>query len=219
MAEDISVDAVKIGMLGTVAAIAAVERALDLVGSAPVVVDPVMVAESGASLLDDEAVAALRDRLLPRADVVTPNVIEAAVLAGADDGAAAGAPSDASAAIEALARAVRALGPRAVVITGGHAREAVDVFYAGDEVTLIRGERHRLGASHGSGCTHSAALAAHLALGHSPLEAARRAKAIASEAVRDGLRGVGAGAGPVNALGLGVSSSVAPQVDRLGSLT
>src|SRR3712207_4811401 len=82
VAEDIGVDAVKIGMLGTAATIAAVEEALDLVADAPVVLDPVMVAESGATLLDDDAQAALRDRILPRATVVTPNVPEAKVLTG-----------------------------------------------------------------------------------------------------------------------------------------
>jgi hydroxymethylpyrimidine/phosphomethylpyrimidine kinase len=168
------------------------------VGDAPVVIDPVMVAESGARLLDDAAVAALRDRLLPRAAVVTPNVREASTLAGRDE------PPDTAGVDElaALARAVRALGPAAVVVTGGHAAEATDAFCAGEEVKLIPGERHPDGAAHGSGCTHSSALAAHLALGATPLEAARWAKAVASEAVRDGLRGVGAGAGPVNALGL-----------------
>jgi hydroxymethylpyrimidine/phosphomethylpyrimidine kinase len=93
-----------------------------------------------------------------------------------------------------------------VVITGGHREEATDLFYDGGSLTEIPGERHPDGAAHGSGCTHSSALAAHLALGHSPLEAARAAKRIASEAVRDGLRGIGAGAGPVNVLGVGVDA-------------
>jgi hydroxymethylpyrimidine/phosphomethylpyrimidine kinase len=198
VADDIGVDAVKIGMLGTVETIDAVERALDLVGDAPVVIDPVMVAESGARLLDDAAVAALRNRLLPRAAVVTPNVSEAITLAGAAERPVTAGVDD----LATLAREVHALGPGAVVVTGGHAAEATDAFFAGEEVELIRGERHPDGAAHGSGCTHSSALAAHLALGATPPEAARRAKAIASEAVREGLRGVGGGAGPVNALGL-----------------
>jgi hydroxymethylpyrimidine/phosphomethylpyrimidine kinase len=190
VAEDIGVDAVKIGMLGTTATIEAVERALDLVGDAPVVLDPVMVAESGAVLLDGDARDALRERLLPRVTVVTPNLPEARVIA---DGSV---PEDADA-ID-LARAIHALGPRIVVVTGGHREEAADVFYDGDRVEEIAGPRHPDGAAHGSGCTHSSALAAHLARGLDPLDAARAAKAIASEAVRNGLRSIGAGAGPVD---------------------
>jgi hydroxymethylpyrimidine/phosphomethylpyrimidine kinase len=192
VAGDIGVDAVKIGMLGTADAIAAVCEALDLIPNAPVVIDPVMVAESGASLLDDDAQAALRDRLLPRAAVTTPNVYEAAALAGVE------APAD----VDALARAVKALGPAAVVVTGGHREEATDLFFDGEQLVAIPGDCHPGGAAHGSGCTHSSALAAHLALGYEPLEAARRAKRVAAEAVRQGLRGIGAGAGPVDAVGL-----------------
>ena len=188
---DIGADAVKIGMLGTVETIEAVDEALDLVGGVPVVLDPVMVAESGAVLLDQDARDLLRERLLPRAAVVTPNLAEARVLAGGGEEAQEG-----------LARAVHALGPRAVVVTGGHGEAATDVFFDGVEAVAITGERYPDGAAHGSGCTHSSALAAHLALGLDPLEAARRAKAIASEAVRDGLPGIGSGPGPVDVLGI-----------------
>lgn len=191
VAEDIGVDAVKIGMLGSSETIAAVVRALELVAGAPVVLDPVMVAESGAVLLAEDARAALRSELLPLAAVVTPNLAEARVLVGAG--------SDASP--EELARGVHALGPAAVVVTGGHRDEATDLFFDGRDVVEIPGQRHPDGASHGSGCTHSSALAAHLALGLEPLEAARRAKEIASAAVRDGLRGIGRGAGPVHVFG------------------
>ena len=97
---------------------------------------------------------------------------------------------------------VHALGPANVVVTGGHRAEATDLFFDGESFERIAGERHPDGAAHGSGCTHSSALAAHLALGHSPLEAARAARRIAGEAVRDGLRGLGAGAGPVDVLSL-----------------
>jgi hydroxymethylpyrimidine/phosphomethylpyrimidine kinase len=192
VAVDIGVDAVKIGMLGTAETIRAVDEALDLVPDAPVVLDPVMVAESGARLLDEDAQDALRALLLPRSAVVTPNVPEARVLAEAGEKAGA----------EELVRAVHALGPRAVVLTGGHREEAVDLFFDGERLVEIPGERYPGGAAHGSGCTHSSALAAHLALGLQPLEASRAAKRIASEAVRDGLRGVGEGPGPVDVFGL-----------------
>jgi hydroxymethylpyrimidine/phosphomethylpyrimidine kinase len=192
VAEDIGVDAVKIGMLGMVETIEAVEQALGLIGDAPVVLDPVMVAESGAILLEEDAREALRRRLVPLATVVTPNLAEAHVLTGRAEG------DDAAA----LARAVHSLGPHAVVVTGGHREEATDVFFDGAEVESIAGERHPEGAAHGSGCTHSSALAAQLAHGVEPLEAARNAKRIAAEAVRNGLREIGAGAGPVDVLGV-----------------
>ncbi len=192
VAEDIGVDAVKIGMLGNVETIEAVAEALTHTGSAPVVIDPVMIAESGARLLAEDAIEALRSMLMPRATVITPNLPEARTLSGAAEGASA---SD-------LARELRRLGPENIVVTGGHREEATDVFFDGREVTEIHGVRYPDGAAHGSGCTHSSALAAHLARGFTPLEAARRAKAIAAEAVRDGLSAIGAGAGPVDVFGL-----------------
>ena len=190
--EDIGVDAVKVGMLGSVATIEAVGEALDLVGDAPVVLDPVMISETGARLLEQDAQEALRTQLVPRAAVVTPNLPEGAVLAERAEGTEP----------EELVRAVHALGPGAVVLTGGHREEATDLFFDGEQLVEIPGERHDGGSAHGSGCTHSSALAAHLALGLEPLEAARMAKQIASEAVRDGLRTVGQGPGPVDVFGL-----------------
>jgi len=188
--EDIGVDAIKIGMLGSVETIDAVARALELVPAAvPVVIDPVMVAESGAVLLEPEAHGALVERLFPRAAVATPNVPEARVLTGLHDADA-----------EALARAVVALGPRAVVVTGGHREQATDVFWDGHTLAEIPGERYPDGAAHGSGCTHSSVLAARLAAGDQLLQAARRAKAMAAAAVRDGLIELGAGPGPVSVL-------------------
>ncbi len=97
---------------------------------------------------------------------------------------------------------MQALGPRYVVLTGGHRDQATDLFTDGAEVIAIPGERHPDGAAHGSGCTHAATLAAQLALGHTPLDAARIARQVAGDAVRDGLRGIGAGPGPVDVLGL-----------------
>jgi hydroxymethylpyrimidine/phosphomethylpyrimidine kinase len=191
VAEDIGVDAVKIGMLGTAETVRAVREALELLDpETPVVLDPVMVAESGAVLLDEGARAAIVAELLPRMTVITPNVPEARVLAGGDDD------------VEVLARRLHELGPANVVVTGGHRDEATDLFFDGESLTRIPGERHPDGAAHGSGCTHSSALAAHLALGHSPLEAARAARRIAGAAVRDGLRGLGAGPGPVDVFAL-----------------
>jgi hydroxymethylpyrimidine/phosphomethylpyrimidine kinase len=198
--EDIGVDAVKIGMLGTVATIRAVAASLDLLApGTPVVLDPVMVAESGAELLAPSARGALLELLLPRVLVITPNLPEARALAGAVGASPAGAGGDDA---PALARALRALGPEIVVVTGGHREQAVDVFFDGSEVVELPGERYPGGAAHGSGCTHSSVLAARLAWGDTPLEAARVAKRMASHAVRDGLAGVGHGAGPVNILGV-----------------
>jgi hydroxymethylpyrimidine/phosphomethylpyrimidine kinase len=235
VAEDIGIDAVKIGMLGNLETIEAVEEALELVGDAPVVVDPVMVAESGAVLLEQDALEALASRIVPRAAVVTPNLPEARVLASAlkdkerDTGDKERDTADkerdtadkerdtaatdterahtaghyaASLDGEPLARAIHALGPGAVVVTGGHREEGADLFFDGSAFLTIRGERHPDGAAHGSGCTHSSSLAAHLALGFEPEEAARRARAIAADAVRDGLRELGSGPGPVDVFGL-----------------
>jgi hydroxymethylpyrimidine/phosphomethylpyrimidine kinase len=192
IASDIGVDAVKIGMLFDEPTIGAVAEALDLVGDAPIVVDPVMVAESGAVLLKPEAKQALIELILPRAAVVTPNLAEARELTGLGEQAPP----------EELARAVQALGPDVAVVTGGHTEDGADRFFDGERLELIRGPRHPDGASHGSGCTHSSALAARLALGDTPFEASRAARQIAAEAVANGLREIGEGAGPVDVLGI-----------------
>lgn len=205
IAEDMGADAIKIGMLGSAAIIDAVAVGLTYMGvqHAPVVIDPVMVAESGAVLLDDETREALVKVLIPVCAVVTPNIPEARVLTGLGEDASQ----------EELARGVLALGPKAlgphapgpqaVVVTGGHSKAMVDLFFDGEQVVEIAGERHPDGAAHGSGCTHSSALAAYLALGEEPLEAARRAREIASAAVGAGLREIGAGPGPVDVFGKG----------------
>jgi hydroxymethylpyrimidine/phosphomethylpyrimidine kinase len=190
--EDLGVDAVKVGMLADETTIDAVVDALRLVNGAPVVVDPVMVAESGAPLLAPDARAVLVERILPLASVVTPNVPEARTLSGLGEGADQ----------EELGRAILALGPRAVVVTGGHTDSGADVLVDDAGAVRIEGPRYPTGASHGSGCTHSSALAAYLARGVELPEAARWAREIASEAVGNGLRGLGAGAGPVDVFAL-----------------
>jgi hydroxymethylpyrimidine/phosphomethylpyrimidine kinase len=194
IAEDMGADAVKIGMLGSPEIIDAVAVGLTYLGVAlaPVVIDPVMVAESGAALIDDETREAMVAYLLPRCDVVTPNIPEARVMTGLGKAASQ----------EELARGVLELGPKAVVVTGGHSEELVDLFFDGERLVEIPGDRHPDGAAHGSGCTHSSALAAYLAHGAEPLEAARRAREIASAAVGRGLREIGGGAGPVDVIGL-----------------
>jgi hydroxymethylpyrimidine/phosphomethylpyrimidine kinase len=192
VAEDIGIDAVKTGMLGDAVTITVVVEALDLAGDAPIVVDPVLVAESGAVLLEPDARSALIERLLPRATVATPNLLEARELTGLG--------GDASQ--EELARAVQALGPRAAIVTGGHIEDGADVLIqSGGEAVRIEGPRHPAGASHGSGCTHSSTLAALLARGERLEAAAHEAKRITAEAVGAGLRGLGAGAGPVDVFG------------------
>jgi hydroxymethylpyrimidine/phosphomethylpyrimidine kinase len=216
VASDIGVDAVKIGMLGTAETVLAVKEALGhIADGVPIVIDPVMVSESGAVLLDDEARAAIVTELLPLATVITPNLPEARVLAsgaGADVDAWRGVGGGDD--VEDLARALHALGPEYVIVTGGHRDAVVDVFFDGSAIEMLTGERHPDGAAHGSGCTHSSALAAHLALGFTPLEAARAARSIAGEAVRDGHREIGGGAGPVNALGVGVRGQAAGRAAR-----
>jgi hydroxymethylpyrimidine/phosphomethylpyrimidine kinase len=210
---DLGVDAVKVGMLGGARTARAVAQALaELPAGVPVVIDPVMVAESGARLLEPAAQRVLVAQIVPRATVLTPNLPEARVLAGGGlarvggegPGAADGEPGE-EAEARALARAVLALGPANVVLTGGHRAGAVDLFAAAGarpRIVAIAGARHPDGAAHGSGCTHSSLIAAQLALGRSPLRAAREARARAGTAVEQGLRELGAGAGPVDVLGL-----------------
>src|SRR5438046_1163871 len=184
---DIGVDAAKTGMLFSRASIETVADFLEGRG-VPLVVDPVMVASSGAKLLQDGAVETLVTRLFPLATVVTPNLMEARALAGRE-----GSRRE-------LAEVINALGAPAVVVTGGHGDDAVDHLFDGREHHEIPVERHAVAATHGAGCTHSATLAAHLARGDSLLDAARAATAAASAAVAHGLVEIGAGEGPVDVL-------------------
>ena len=185
---DIGVDAAKSGMLFSAAV---VETVADFLAdhSVPLVVDPVMVASSGARLLRDDAVEALVTRLFPLATVVTPNVLEAQALTAVT-----------GLSLSLLSERVHALGAPAVVITGGHADRSVDHLFDGREHVEIPVERHDVAATHGAGCTHSATLAAALARGLSLEEAARAAAAAASRAVEQGLDEIGAGDGPVDVL-------------------
>ncbi len=184
--DDIGVDAAKTGMLFSSELIAVV--ADYLAGHrVPLVVDPVMVASSGATLLQDDAVETLVSRLFPLATVVTPNLHEAEALVGG------GSRRE-------LAERIHALGASAVVVTGGHGDEAVDHLFDGDRHLEIPVERYDVAATHGAGCTHSATLAALLGRGLSLEEAARGAARSASAAVRNGLAELGAGEGPVDVL-------------------
>jgi len=190
--DDIGADAAKTGMLFSAPLIEAVADAL-APRSLPLVVDPVMVASSGARLLREDAVATLVARLFPLATVVTPNLPEAQALTQTvtDDRAA-------------LAERLAAMGAPAVLITGGHGADPVDHLYDGSAHLPIPVARHRVAATHGAGCTHSAALAAGLAAGLSLAEAARQAADVAGDAVAHGLATLGGGDGPVHALHRGV---------------
>jgi hydroxymethylpyrimidine/phosphomethylpyrimidine kinase len=186
---DIGVDAAKTGMLFSRTLIETVAAYL-AEHPVPLVVDPVMVASSGAQLLEDDAVGALIGKLFPLATVVTPNLMEARALAGAD-----GTRRE-------LAERLHERGAPAVVVTGGHGDLAVDHLFDGREHIEIPVERHDIAATHGAGCTHSATLAALLARGQSLEDAARAAAAAASRAVAQGLSELGAGEGPVDVLGV-----------------
>jgi hydroxymethylpyrimidine/phosphomethylpyrimidine kinase len=189
VAGDIGIDAAKTGMLFSRSIIEAVadwaeEHPL------PLVVDPVMVASSGARLLEDDAVDVLTGRLFPLATVVTPNLLEAQALTGSEAPAAE------------LAEALVELGAPAALVTGGDGQGSVDHLFDGRDHLEIPFERHDVAATHGSGCTHSATLAALLARGLSLADAARGAAAAASRAVAQGLTEIGGGDGPVDVLGL-----------------
>ena len=187
--DDIGVDAAKTGMLFSRELIETVAGFL-AEHPVPLVVDPVMVASSGARLLQDDAVDTLVTRLFPLATVVTPNLNEAEVLVKG------------SAPRSELAERIHALGAPVVIVTGGHGADAVDHLFDGGRHVEIPVERHEVAATHGAGCTHSATLAAELAKGAMLEDAARTAAGVASFAVRNGLAELGAGDGPVDVLGL-----------------
>ena len=196
---DLAVDAVKIGMLSQTATIEAVADGLARYKVPRVVLDPVMVAESGDPLIADEAVSLLRERLFARVALLTPNLHEAARLLGEPVAADTGA-------MEGQARALLDVGCNAVLVKGGHfeGEEARDVLVSrssdGDPATTwLAAPRVRTANTHGTGCTLSSAIAAYLALGHGLEEAVRRSKEWLSQAIAhaDELK-VGGGAGPVH---------------------
>jgi hydroxymethylpyrimidine/phosphomethylpyrimidine kinase len=189
--DDIGVDAAKTGMLFSRELI---ETVADYLAQrrVPLVVDPVMVASSGARLLEDDAVETLVARVFPLATVVTPNLTEAEALTERP-----GAPR------AELAERLVELGAPAAIVTGGHGETPVDHLFDGQRHVEIPVERHDVAATHGAGCTHSATVTAGLARGLSLEEAARAAARTAGRAVRDGLVELGAGEGPVNVLGTG----------------
>ena len=189
---DIGADAVKTGMLFNAGIISVVAEAIDRLKLPNVVVDPVMVAESGAVLLEPDAVGTYKNELFPLATVITPNINEAFALLGEE------LDEDR---VEDCAVTLHSLGPKTVIITGGHTSSGEDLFYDGKDFARIEGPVYKKNTTHGAGCTYSSALASFLALHYSPLQAARQAHAVASEAVAYGLDGIGEGAGPVHALG------------------
>ncbi len=184
---DFGADAVKIGMLSSAPIIAAVAEGLAAQSHGPIVLDPVMIAKSGDMLLRPEARAALAERMLPLAEVVTPNLPEAAALAGL--------PVTSEKEMQEAARRILALGPRTVLVKGGHLKDsATDILWDGTRFTRFAAERVGSTSPHGTGCTLSSAIAAGLARGRALEEAIREAKAYVTAAIRGGFaagRGVG----------------------------
>ncbi len=189
---DIGVDAAKTGMLATAPLVEAVAKAIEAFEIGRVVVDPVSVSKHGDRLLAKDAVDAVRTVLLPLAEVVTPNLHEAAALVGAES-------IETTDEMKEAARAIHTLGPRTVLVKGGHldGEAAVDVFYDGESFAELRGPRFDTRDTHGTGCALSAAIAARLAHGDSTVDALQEAKRFVSGAIERSLR-IGKGYGPVN---------------------
>ena len=182
---DFGADAVKIGMLATGANVEVVADAIERHGLTNVVLDPVMIASHGASLLDDAGVAMLRDRLLALVTIVTPNLSEAAALTGLP----VGTPQEMFVAAARLTE----MGARAVIIKGGHLEGApIDVLYDGRDFTGLSRERVDMAPTHGTGCTFASALAARLAFGDELLDAANAAKDFVTRALQNAV-GIGQG--------------------------
>ena len=191
VAEDLGVDAAKTGMLANASVVRAVaDRVRRWEIGSVLVVDPVVAASSGDPLLEAEALRTLVEELLPLAAVVTPNLPEAEAILGH-------AVSDDDEAVHSAAREIRALGPRCVVLKGGHrSGRARDVFFDGERWETLDAARIETPNTHGTGCTFSAAIAARIALGDGALDAVRYAKAFVTRAIEEA-RPLGAGAGPL----------------------
>jgi|AFSR01.1.fsa_nt_gi hydroxymethylpyrimidine/phosphomethylpyrimidine kinase len=189
--QDIGVQGIKTGMLLNAEIVREVARQVERWALQPLVVDPVMVSRTGAKLLAEEAIQAIRERLIPLAQVVTPNRYEAQILAGME--------LQSLADMETAARRIHALGCKAVLVKGGGMPgelQGVDVWFDGERLEVLKSERIPTRHTHGTGCTLSAAIAAQLAWGKDPLTATLLAKAYVTEALRHPLA-IGAGQGPV----------------------
>ena len=192
VAGDIGVDAAKTGMLATADGIKAVADGLRAHGISRLVVDPVCASKHGDPLLAEDAIGALREEILPLAEVATPNLGEVYLLTGVEVSGVAD--------LRHAAEAVKALGPAWVLVKGGHLpgnTDAVDLLFDGEQAIEITAERFDTRDTHGTGCTLAAAIAAHRAHGRDVVDAVRRAKAYVAGAIRHGLR-LGAGIGPVD---------------------
>jgi hydroxymethylpyrimidine/phosphomethylpyrimidine kinase len=190
---DIGVDSAKTGMLASAAIVEAVAEAVSDAGVPNLVVDPVFVSKHGHRLLEEDAVSGLRDRILPLATLITPNLPEAAGLAGFD--------VTSRDLMEDAAEVIRAIGPRAVLVKGGHLEgpASSDVFFDGDRMEWLSAERIDTPNTHGTGCTLSSSIAAYLARGEDLLEAVRKGKVFVTQAIRGALP-LGGGIGPVDQL-------------------
>ena len=193
VATDIGLDAAKTGMLASSAIVEAVADAIEETSIPNLVVDPVFVSKHGHALLAEEAVDALRSRILPLAALVTPNLSEASGLAGFG--------VDSRDLMEDAAEAILAMGPRAVLVKGGHLEgsDADDLFFDGARMEWLEAERIDTPHTHGTGCVLSSAIAGYLALGADLVDAVRRGKAFVTEAIRHSIT-LGGGIGPVDPL-------------------
>jgi hydroxymethylpyrimidine/phosphomethylpyrimidine kinase len=190
LADDLEIAAVKVGMLGSAEAARAVAAFLKRHHLRYVVLDPVLKSSSGMDLLEKDALAVLRDRLLPLATVITPNIAEAAGLSGVKIASAKD--------MEAAALALHRMGAQNVIITGGHLEPPVDLvsLHPGKRVTMLNGEKVITHSTHGTGCAFSTSLACNLALGKKLVDAARAAKRFVESALRNPPV-VGKGVGPI----------------------
>ena len=201
LAEDLEIAAVRVGMLGSAGVASAVARVLSTLDLRNIVLDPVLRSSSGAVLLDESGQQVLREELLPLADIVTPNLDEAAVLAGIEAAAADRPWEDVLPWLRMAAAKLHHLGSRAVVITGGHLPEANDYLsyldYRTEREEILSGSHIESRSTHGTGCAFAASLACQLALGQELPQAVRAAKEYVRKAVESAYP-MGKGTGPIN---------------------